>query len=35
LNADQAIELAFLVAELLKQNRAGQARERPAVAAGA
>jgi 3-deoxy-7-phosphoheptulonate synthase len=35
LNADQAIELAFLIAELLKQNRAGQVRERPAVAAGA
>jgi 3-deoxy-7-phosphoheptulonate synthase len=35
LNADQAIELAFLVAELLKQNRAGQSRGRPAVAAGA
>jgi 3-deoxy-7-phosphoheptulonate synthase len=35
LNADQAIELAFLVAELLKRNRAGQSRERPAVAAGA
>lgn len=35
LNADQAIELAFLVAELLKRNRAGQSERRPAVAAGA
>ena len=28
LNADQALELAFLVAELLKRNRAGQSRAR-------
>jgi 3-deoxy-7-phosphoheptulonate synthase len=34
LNADQAIELAFLVAELLKQNRAGQTARRAATAAG-
>ena len=32
LNADQAIELAFLVAELLKRDRMGQARREPAVA---
>ena len=32
LNADQSIELAFLVAELLKRDRLGQARRAPAVA---
>ena len=32
LNADQAIELAFLVAELLKQNRSGQVDRQAAVA---
>jgi 3-deoxy-7-phosphoheptulonate synthase len=32
LNADQSIELAFLVAELLKRDRMGHARREPAVA---
>ena len=35
LNADQAIELAFLVAELLKRNRMGQPSRRAAAVAGA
>jgi 3-deoxy-7-phosphoheptulonate synthase len=34
LNADQAIELAFLVAELLKQNRAGEMARRRVAASG-
>ena len=33
LNAEQSIDMAFLVAELLKQERAGKARPMP-VAAG-
>lgn len=32
LNADQAIEMAFLVADLLKKERAGHGRKMPAVA---
>ena len=32
LNAEQAIEMAFLVAELLKQERGGKVRPMPAVA---
>jgi 3-deoxy-7-phosphoheptulonate synthase len=34
LNADQAIDLAFLLAELLKKSHANQAKPRPAIAAG-
>ncbi|MGA7310369.1 MAG: 3-deoxy-7-phosphoheptulonate synthase, partial [Pseudolabrys sp.] len=32
LNAEQAIDLAFLLAELLKRERSGQAKQVPAVA---
>ena len=32
LNAEQSIELAFLVAELLKQERLGRAKPMPAAA---
>jgi 3-deoxy-7-phosphoheptulonate synthase len=32
LNADQAIEMAFLVADLLKKERASHGRKMPAVA---
>jgi 3-deoxy-7-phosphoheptulonate synthase len=32
LNAEQAIDLAFLLAELLKKERPGQAKPMPAVA---
>ena len=32
LNAEQAIDLAFLLADLLKQQRAGRAQPLPAVA---
>ena len=32
LNAEQAIELAFLIAELLKQERAGKVKPMPAAA---
>jgi 3-deoxy-7-phosphoheptulonate synthase len=32
LNAEQSIDMAFLIAELLKQERAGKARPMPAAA---